>query len=70
MAGDIPDAEESSEVVASVSSESRLDTPLEKMLTAGKDQLSVEDETGKPVGILNTECFHAVLSNSSQGEED
>ena len=53
----------------SISSECRLDIALEKMLTAGKDQLSVEDERGTPIGILNTECFHAVLSNSSQREE-
>lgn len=54
----------------SISSECRLDIALEKMLTAGKDRLSVEDERGTPIGILNTECFHAVLSNSSQREEE
>jgi osmoprotectant transport system ATP-binding protein len=54
----------------SISSECRLDIALKKMLTAGKDQLSVEDERGTPIGILNTECFHAVLSNSSQREEE
>jgi osmoprotectant transport system ATP-binding protein len=70
MAEDIPDAEESSEVVASVSWGCRLDTALEKMLTAGKDQLYVEDESRRLIGTLNVECFHTVLSNSSQREED
>ena len=69
MVRDIHGAQERPEAILSVSSECRLDIALEKMLTAGKDQLSVEDETGKPIGILSTECFHAVLSNSSQGEE-
>ncbi len=70
--GDIPGAQESEaqEAIPSISSECRLDIALEKMLTAGKDQLSVEDERGTPIGILNTECFHAALSNSSQREED
>jgi len=63
---DIPGARESPEGIPSISSECRLDIALEKMLTAGKDQLSVEDERGTSIGILNTECFHAVLSNSSQ----
>jgi len=67
---DIPGAQERPEATPSISSECRLDIALEKMLTAGKDQLSVEDERGTPIGILNTECFHAVLSNSSQREED
>ncbi len=70
MAGDIPDAEESSELVLSVTSDCRLDIALEKMLTAGKDQLYVEDESGRVIGTLNTECFHTVLTNSSRKEED
>jgi osmoprotectant transport system ATP-binding protein len=70
MAEDIPDAEESAEAVASVSWDCRLDTALEKMLTAGKDQLYVEDESGRLIGALNTECFHTILSNSSRKEED
>lgn len=70
--GDIPGAQESEvqEAIPSISSECRLDIALEKMLTAGKDQLSVEDERGTSIGILNTECFHAVLGNSSQREEE
>jgi osmoprotectant transport system ATP-binding protein len=68
--GDIPGAQESPEAIPSISSECRLDIALEKMLTAGKDQLSVEDERGTSIGILNTECFHAVLGNSSQREEE
>jgi len=70
--GDIPGAQESEaqEAIPSISSECRLDIALEKMLTAGKDQLSVEDERGTSIGILNTECFHAVLSNSSQREAE
>ena len=67
---DIPGAQESPEAIPSISSECRLDIALEKMLTAGKDQLSVEDERGTSIGILNTECFHAVLGNSSQREEE
>lgn len=70
MMRDIPGAQESPEAIPSISSECRLDIALEKMLTAGKDQLSVEGERGTPIGILNTECFHAVLSNSSQREEE
>lgn len=70
MVRDVPGARESPEAILSVSSECRLDIALEKMLTAGKGQLSVEGERGTPIGILNTECFHAVLSNSSQREEE
>ena len=70
MVRDVPGARESPEAIPSISSECRLDIALEKMLTAGKDQLSVEGERGTPIGILNTECFHAVLSNSSQREEE
>lgn len=85
MVRDVPGARESPEAIPqaleklergvgdsphSISSECRLDIALEKMLTAGKDQLSVEDERGTSIGILNTECFHAVLGNSSQREEE
>jgi osmoprotectant transport system ATP-binding protein len=70
MVRDIPGAQERPEAIPSISSECRLDIALEKMLTAGKDQLSVEGERGTSIGILNTECFHAILSNSSQREEE
>jgi len=85
MVRDVPGARESPEAIPqaleelergmgdsphSISSECRLDIALKEMLTAGKDQLSVEDERGTSIGILNTECFHAVLGNSSQREEE
>ena len=85
MVRDVPGARESPEAIPqaleelergmedsphSISSECRLDIALKEMLTAGKDQLSVEDERGTSIGILNTECFHAVLSNSSQREDE
>jgi osmoprotectant transport system ATP-binding protein len=69
MVRDIHGAQERPEANPSVNSECRLDIALEKMLTAGKDQLYVEDESGRLIGTLNTRCFHTVLSNSSQGEE-
>ena len=70
MVRDMLGAQKRPEAIPSISSECRLDIALEKMLTAGKDRLSVEGERGTPIGILNTECFHAVLSNSSQSEEE
>jgi len=65
MVRDVPGARENPEAITLISSECRLDIALEKMLTAGKDRLSVEGERGTPIGILNTECFHAILSNLS-----
>lgn len=70
MVKDIPGGERSSEAVSSISSDCRLDTALERMLTAGRDQLPVEDGGGKRIGVLSMGCFHTVLSDSSQREEE
>ena len=85
MVRDVPGARESPEAIPqaleelergmgdsphSISSECRLDIALKEMLTAGKDQLSVEDEGGKQIGVLNMGCFHTVLSDSSQREDE
>jgi hypothetical protein len=70
MVREIPGGERSSEAVSSISSECRLDTVLEKMLTMGRNQLTVEDAGGKQIGVLSLECFHTVLSGSSQGRGD